>query len=88
MLYIRWTEQDIAELSAFSEITILYTEINDEGEVLKEIGLNNEGKIIHKSPSTGYPYGEYGIFDNQKVAISGRKSNFSKDEFYQLWESE
>ena len=87
MLYIKWTEQDIAELSAFDEIAILYTEIDNEGDVHKEIGLNNDGKLIHKSPSAGYPYGEYGIFDNQKVAISDRRSNFSKEEFYKLWES-
>ncbi len=85
MLYIKWTEQDIAELSAFDKIYFLYTEIDDDGNVRKEIGIDNHGNIIHKSPSTKYPYGEYGIFDNQKVAISDRKSDLSKDEFYKLW---
>lgn len=87
MLYIKWTERDIVELSAFTKITILYTEINDDGQVNKEIGLNSDGEIIHKCPSTEYPFGEYGIFDNQKVTISDLKSNFSKDEFYQFWGS-
>lgn len=85
MIYIKWTEQDIAKLNAFDEISVLYTAIDSEGNVQKEIGLNNEGKAVHKSPSNNYPYGKYGIFDNQKVILSNDNTNITEEEFENLW---
>ncbi|MFH2043998.1 MAG: hypothetical protein ABIK92_02505 [Pseudomonadota bacterium] len=88
MFYLKWTEPDIADLGAFDKMVVLYTEIDNEGIVHKEIGLDNAGKVIHKSPSSHYRYGEYGIFDNQKVALPNEKANLTKEEFDRLWESD
>jgi hypothetical protein len=86
MYYRKWTEDDIERLSEDEGIVILYTEIDLDGNVRREIGLNNEGKVIHKCPSELYRYGTYGLFDNQKVLITESRSLIKKEEFERLWE--
>lgn len=85
MYYCKWTEDDIEKLSEDEGIIILYTEIDLDGSVRREIGLNKEGKVIHKCPSKLYRYGTYGLFDNQKVIITGTRSLITKEEFEKLW---
>ena len=86
MLYLKWTNKDIAELEMFDEIVILYTAIDKEGNVHKEIGLDSEGKVVHKAPSNIGRFGKYGIFDNQKVILTDNIESITKETFESLWE--
>lgn len=85
MLYLRWTEQDIADLGKFHNIAVLYTAIDTEGNVKKEIGLDKNGKVVHRAPSSS---SNYGIFDNQRVIISSGQAKVSKEVFDNLWKEE
>ena len=84
--YLKWTEEDVTGLHSFSGIKTLYIEIDDAGNVHREIGVNKEGKVVHKCPSAFHQYGQYGILDNQKVMISDFRSTITKEEFEKLWE--
>ena len=83
--YCRWNEDDIKGLYSTSQISSLYTESNEQGVVLREIGLDDLGKIIHKCPSSAHPFGTRGIFDAQTVELSAKTTNLTKDEFEALW---
>jgi hypothetical protein len=86
MNYCKWEDKDIEGLSSFSGTVILYTEIDKDGNVRREIGFDKEGEVVHRCPSEFFPLGQYGIFDNQKVKISDFSSTISKEEFEKLWE--
>lgn len=83
--YRKWEEEDIKGLHSFSQISRLYTESNEQGVVLREIGLDKLGKITHRYPSNAHPFGSRGIFDVQTVEPSGGTTNLAKDEFEDLW---
>ena len=83
--YCKWGEEDIEGLHSFSQTSILYTESNEQGVVLREIGLDNLGKVTHKYPSSAHPFGFRGLFDTQIVELSGRASKLTKNEFEDLW---
>lgn len=86
MYYYKWSEKEIQQLQSVGGMVNLYTEIDPDGNVRREIGLNQSGKVIHKFPSNLYPNGRYGLFDNQKVIVTDRSSTIAKDEFEKLWE--
>ncbi len=81
MFYIEWSEKDIKGLEEL-KIDRLITEIDDTGKVLREIGLNSQGHIVHKAPSD---YDNYGLFDLQKVETRGLSSTVAHTEFERLW---
>lgn len=83
--YLKWTQEDVTGLESFGGIKTLYTEIDDAGKVFREIGVNKEGKVVHKCPSAFHQYGQYGIFDNQRIKISNDKPSITKEEFEKLW---
>jgi len=85
MFYLKWSRNDIDGLEQFNGIVTLLTEINKEGIVTKEIGLDKNNKIVHKFPSRNHTYGKYGIFDNQAVDIRNKNINFTKKEFDRVW---
>lgn len=82
MLYLKWTEQDIADLDKFYEIAVLYTALDMDGNVKKEIGINNKGEVVHRAPSKT---SRYGIFENQKVILSNDQKKVTKNIFDDLW---
>lgn len=84
MYYCKWAEDEVVPLR-LDDIVSLYTEIDSEGNVLRELGLNKDGQIVHKCPSGAYKYGTYGLFDNVTVAITSSRSFITKDEFERLW---
>lgn len=84
MYYIKWTPDDIKGMED-EGITALYTEIDSDGNVCREIGLDNLGRIVHMCPADSFRLGTYGLFDNQRVDISQRPSNITHEEFERLW---
>ncbi len=85
MYYRKWTEDDLQGLKSIGGLVTLYTEIDSEGNVRRELGLDETGKVIHRFPSSLFPHGQYGLFDNQKVSVSGLTLSTARDEFERLW---
>ena len=85
-VYLKWVndKKGVEGLSALG-IETMYTEVSEDGEVLREIGIGKGGQVVHKCPGHGYKYGTYGLFDNQKVEISKRASDITSEEFERLW---
>jgi len=89
MWYCKWAGNDIKGLEKISGMVTLYTEIGEDGRVRREIGFNNEGKVVHKCPSDGYRWGTYGFFDLARVERAEKTDSpsdvITEDEFEQLW---
>lgn len=69
----------------YSDLYLLFIEIDNNGIVKREIGLNNKDLIIHKYPNINYKYGLYGIFDLQIFDINSIDNELSEKEFNKLW---
>lgn len=81
--YLVWTR---SELDGLHDLGIhrLFTEVSDSGAVEREVGVDSEGRIVHRSPSSK---SRYGLFDNQLVeAESG--SELEPEAFEDYWSRE
>ena len=88
MFYFKWNEDDLQGLQSVTGMVLLYTEVDSDGNILREIGLDKSGRILHKFPSNSYPHGKYGLFDNQRVKVPDLQSTAIKEEFDKLWQRE
>lgn len=61
--YTYVTSDDIESLESETGIARLYVEIGQGGRVLREVGVSEDGKVLHAFPSKKYSDGKYGIFD-------------------------
>ncbi len=84
----KWTNDEIDNLYEKFSISVLFTEVNKDGRVIREIGLDENNNIIHKCPSKNYKYGKYGLFDLVKVDLSNDENNFDNSYFEELWEKD
>lgn len=65
----------------------IFIEINAAGEVVREVGINSKGIIIHKFPNQKNKLGKYGIFDLVKIDTKNDdKDEITKSEFENQWE--
>ncbi len=80
MIYMKWTPTELATL----EVPVLYTEVDEDGWVQRELGLEADGSIAHQLvPSTSEP----GWFGLARLSGAMLESNVSKAEFESLWHS-
>ena len=78
MIYWKWTQSDLATL----EMDALYTEVDEDGWVQREIGICSEGLVIHQlTPSTTRP-GWFGLARLSRLMLN---SNVTKIEFETFW---
>ena len=78
MIYLKWTRSELATL----EMDALYTEIDDDGWVQRELGVGPTGLVVHQlTPTTGRP----GWFGLARLAGPMLSSNVSRREFEALW---
>lgn len=78
MVYVKWTAGELATLP----VGALYTEVDDDGWVQREIGIDDDGLVTHQLvPSTTRP----GWFGAARLAPPMLTSNVSKAEFETLW---
>lgn len=82
MRYLLWNTKDISGLSDLN-MALLVTEIDEMGCVLREVGVDQRSKVVHRFPSTESPFGDHGLFDLQKVEREG--SDMTKAEFENYW---
>lgn len=86
-IYIKWTGTDIEGLSDDGLGTVL-TEIDTRGNVLREIGINTDGSVAYKCPSSCIPekFGR-GIFDGAIIDPLHAQPQITPSEFDKLWDS-
>lgn len=80
MIYMKWTPSELATL----EVRALYTEVDEDGWVQRELGVGSDGSVAHQLvPSTAEP----GWFGLTRLSAVMLQSNVSKAEFESLWDS-
>jgi len=80
MIYLKWTRSELATL----EMDALYTEVDDDGWVQREVGIASDGLVIHQlTPTTGRP-GWFGLARLSALMLS---SNVTKREFEAFWDA-
>ncbi len=78
MVYLKWTSEDLATLRAGA----LYTEVDEDGWVQRELGIGEDGLVTHQLvPSNGEP----GWFGLARLSLVMLTSNVTKAEFESLW---
>lgn len=78
MVYLKWTATELATL----QMDALYTEVDEDGWVQRELGVNGDGSIVHHLvPSDSRP----GWFGLARLSLVMLTSNVSKAEFESLW---
>ena len=83
-----WTSDDLSGIEDLG-IQQVWTEIDEDGRVLREIGLGESGELAYVAPSDHSKHGR-GLFDNQIVSLrAGRGDDPSlKKRFESLWVSD
>jgi hypothetical protein len=78
MIYLKWTPSELATLQAGA----LYTEVDEDGWVQRELGIGDDGLITHQLvPSNSDP----GWFGLARLSLLMLTSNVTKAEFESLW---
>jgi hypothetical protein len=78
MFYLKWTSNELATLEAGA----LYTEVDEDGWVQREVGIGGDGLVTHQLvPSDSRP----GWFGLARLSLSMLDSNVTKAEFEMLW---
>jgi hypothetical protein len=80
MIYMKWTTAELATL----ESSVLYTEVDEDGWVQRELTLAPDGRIAEQLvPSSTRP-GWFGLTRLSRVML---QDNVSKAEFESLWQA-
>ena len=78
MIYLKWTPSELATLRAGA----LYTEVDEDGWVQRELGIGDDGLVTHQLvPSDSRP----GWFGLARLSLMMLTSNVTKAEFESLW---
>jgi hypothetical protein len=81
--YRRWTVgKEIA--GRLSNRRLVDTEIDESGRVSREVGVDGDGSVVYRAPSTS---DRYGLFDNQVIEIVEPRNEITPEAFEQLWQS-
>jgi hypothetical protein len=79
MFYLKWTRSELATL----ELRALYTEVDEDGWVVRELGVDGDGVVAHQLVPTRTRPGWFGL----ARIVHPLESNVSKAEFELLWGS-
>ena len=78
MIYLKWTSAELATLREDA----LYTEVDEDGWVQREVAVTPEGTIVHRLvPSFEQP----GWFGLARLAFPMLDGNVTRSEFERLW---
>lgn len=83
MTYLKLTETDIGNLSGLG-IKELLVELILDGSVVREVGIDNAGIVIHKFPGKG-KFSKYGLLDGQIFDMNHVVENMNRQCFEQLF---
>ncbi len=80
MHYLKWTQYELSTL----EMDALYTEVDEDGWVQRELGVTDDGAVVHQlKPNLADP----GWFGLCRLAMPKQTANVSRAEFEALWNS-
>jgi hypothetical protein len=78
MFYLKWTRSELATL----DMRALYTEVDEDGWVQREVGIGHNGIVSHQlTPTAGQP-GWFGLARLSQLMLT---SNVSRAEFESVW---
>jgi hypothetical protein len=85
MRIVSWTSGECLG-SEHSEIARTLTEVDDHGKILREIGLDGDGRLLYIAPALRGKY-RYGTFDLQRIDVASLPSEdaIPRDDFEALW---
>jgi hypothetical protein len=78
MFYLKWTPCELATLRQGA----LYTEVDEDGWVQRELGIGDDGLITHQLVPTHTRPGWFGLV---RLSFAMLDSNVTKAEFESLW---
>jgi hypothetical protein len=78
MIYLKWTQSELATLRAGA----LYTEVDEDGWVQRELGIGDDGMVTHQLVPTHAKPGWFGL---ARLSLLMLTSNVTKAEFESLW---
>ena len=78
MIYLKWTNRELATLDG----NVLYTEIDEDGWVQRELGVAANGEVTHQITPSGDEPGWFGLSRLSQAMLA---SNVSRSEFESLW---
>jgi hypothetical protein len=80
---LSWLEDDPTPIPGLARIL---TEIDDAGRILREVGVDAAGRVLHIAPALRGPY-RYGVFDLQTVDVRSMPAQDAvpRHEFEALW---
>jgi len=78
MIYLKWTSAELATLRDDA----LYTEIDEDGWVQREVAITPQGTVSHQAiPSLEQP----GWFGLSRLSAPMLESNITRGEFERIW---
>jgi hypothetical protein len=80
MIYLKWTPCDLATLQRGA----LYTEIDEDGWVQRELGIGDDGAVTHQLVPSDRTPGWFGLTRLSFVMLT---SNVTQAEFESLWDA-
>jgi hypothetical protein len=80
MIYMKWTTDDFATLRS----SVLYTEVDEDGWVQRELTLGADGTIEEQLVPTRKRPGWFGL---TRLSLVMLEDNVSKAEFESLWQA-
>ena len=80
MIYMKWTQSELATL----ETPALYTEVDEDGWVQRELAVGADGAVAHQLVPCSQRPGWFGL---ARISAPMLESNVSKAEFESLWAS-
>jgi len=69
----------------YDGLEVIMIEIDCNGKVIKEIGLNINKQIVHAFPSKRFKHGRYGLFDLSVFELLDKRDDITVEEFYSFW---
>ncbi|HET8785800.1 MAG TPA: hypothetical protein VFM38_09210, partial [Candidatus Limnocylindrales bacterium] len=66
-------------------IAEVWTEVDEDGFVTRELGFNDRGGIVHRMPSQRFSQGTYGLFDLALIDLSSTRRDIPATEFERRW---
>lgn len=83
--YLKWRDGELVNLKQVTGCCILWTELDEDGRVLREIGVNEDGKCEHKVDLSEKPHDA--LFDGAVIEVDRfTPDNVSGEEFHRLWQ--
>ena len=81
MIYLKWTSSELASLE-LEALSALYTEVDEDGWVQREVGVCSQGLVVHQLTPTTHRPGWFGLARLSRLMLN---SNVTKTEFESFW---